>query len=923
MAEKTTEPWVCWEQTEDPQGEEALERLADELPAVFADSTLVSSRSSWLSFYSEHRLMELTFVRNGDTHRAFVLDGPRGTIWLNGKSGPMHDTNGAESLHLPQAAVVDYVRFFFYFLRSNEGAFVLIESEEEIGAAGPVGEPGDDQKEVLTPEAARAAARPLKINGLDAAERWVVEATVAYAGGLFKSTLAVEPNGLVEMTEDDPIGPLGGVVVPDAPVLELKADAADSSGALESDAADGASEAPEQLQSDREVTDAVVAVLLEDAMRARNTATEAGGALLRIFNSQTKTAQPIEQLSRLVAESKAMVIIESDIPFVEDVVARLVAPDQAGSVFVTRASATPDDESRCQIVVNAHDELYLLSFHTYRSLFDAERAAHELALSEAATLIGCNRVGEVPEPLRRAADLVVTFPRIDRQRFERIFESVFHVKPTAGWDGGSTDWTHYLVPGDFHTPRRLGLGPDDALSLLRDRVEARLSQVTPDSGLPLDGLFGLGEARQVAEDLIRDIGAAQAGHIPWSSVDRGMLLVGAPGTGKTSLARAIAKECGVKFVVASAPKWQSAGYLNQHLRAMRDDFAEARRFAPAILFIDEIDSIGSREHLAGDNAVYQTAVINALLEEIHGIGSDDPVIVIGATNYPDKVDAALRRAGRLDQVVEIPRPNIEGLEQIFGSHLSRFQAEKGKVADDVDARSLAALAFGLTGADVEFFVRGAARRARHENRPVHQQDLVAEVTRRPRHPDSAPRLTPAEMRRVAVHEAGHTVARLISATQGHDLAFASIAPRLDGSLGFTAAMPATTRVLTRRCLLEELETVLGGRAAEEVVFGADEIGAGAGGPDNDCDLAVATRLATLIVCQSGLSGDGLLRWTAQPNHGQEDKIDELLGEAYRSIRGRLQGRRALLDHIAAALVEKQELSGNELRRLAESMPSKD
>jgi ATP-dependent Zn protease len=131
------------------------------------------------------------------------------------------------------------------------------------------------------------------------------------------------------------------------------------------------------------------------------------------------------------------------------------------------------------------------------------------------------------------------------------------------------------------------------------------------------------------------------------------------------------------------------------------------------------------------------------------------------------------------------------------------------------------------------------------------------------------------MRRVAVHEAGHTVARLVSSTRGQDLAFASIAPRLDGSFGFTAAMPVNTRVATQRVLLEELETVLAGRAAEEVVFGADDVGAGAGGPSCDSDLAVATRLATLIVCQSGLSGDGLLRWTAQPNFGQEDKIDEL------------------------------------------------
>jgi len=198
---------------------------------------------------------------------------------------------------------------------------------------------------------------------------------------------------------------------------------------------------------------------------------------------------------------------------------------------------------------------------------------------------------------------------------------------------------------------------------------------------------------------------------------------------------------------------------------------------------------------------------------------------------------------------------------------------------------------------------------------------VAEVTRRPRRPDSAPRLTAVEMHRVAVHEAGHTVARLTSSTAGENLIFASIVPRLDGSLGFTAAVPTNTRVLTRPMMLEELETVLAGRAAEEVVFGADDIGGGAGGASSSSDLAVATNLATLIVCQSGLGDDGFLRWTIQPTAEQDKKIDEVIKAAYRSIRTRLQACRALLDRVTAALEEKQELSGKELRRLAHAIES--
>jgi len=896
IAEKTTEPWASWEPCDDDQGAEALERLARSLPRFFADSKLISSRQSRLPFYESHRLMELEFDRGQGAERAFVLDGPRGTALLDGQSSPIHDANEAESLALTEATAADYVKFFLYFLRADEGAFVLIESSEEVGPAEDAGDRSDDEDGVLTLEEARSNARPLHIGKPDSDGRWATDSTVAYGGVLFNASFAVEPGGLVEMTDDNVIGALGGLLVPQAPSLALQAKA-----------------------GDREITQAVVAVLLEDALQELNADTRAGNVLLHHFNPQTQATKPSEQLTRLL-ESHAIVIIESDIPFVEDVVAQLVASADTVSSAVRASALQPGyDDLRCDITVSSYSQLYLLSLHAYRSLFDAERTAHDLSFSDAAVLIGCNRVADVPEPLRRIADSILTFPTIDRRRFARIFENVFDATPAPGWDAGGADWTHFLVPGDFHLARRLALGPDDALSVLRDRVQARLNQVTPDDGLGMADLNGMGEARQIAEDLIADIQAAQAEKIPWSAVDRGLLLIGAPGTGKTTLARAIAKECGVKFVVASAAKWQSAGNLDEHLRAMRSDFAEARRYAPAILFIDEIDSIGSREDLSGPNMVYQTDVINALLEEIQGIGPASSVIVIGATNYVEKIDPALRRAGRLDQVVEIPLPNVEGLEQIFGYHLARYRADGGVQAPDVDARALAELAFGLTGADVEFFVRGAARRARREDRPVGQNDLLAEVTRRPRRPDSAPRLTPAEMHRVAVHEAGHTVARLISSTGGEDLTFASIIPRLDGSLGFTAAVPTNTQVLTRRMMIEELETVLAGRAAEEVVFGADDIGGGAGGSSTSCDLAVATNLAALIVCQSGLGDDGLLRWTIQPTAEQDDKIDDILSAAYRSIRGRLQTCRALLDSVTAALEEKQELSGKELRRLAKSI----
>jgi ATP-dependent Zn protease len=650
------------------------------------------------------------------------------------------------------------------------------------------------------------------------------------------------------------------------------------------------------------VTEAVVATLLDDAIREHS-----GSLLLQHFNSETAADKPIERLVATVLNSAPIIVIESDIPFVEDFVAGLLAAASSDIGKARRVSATPfpGDDIKCQVEYDATGvKLYLVSFHAYRSLWDPERTAHELGIKDATVLVGADRLSDVPEPLRRLTDLVLKFPRIDRKRFARIFERVFGVKPSPEWEGSESDWTRYLVPTDFHGPRRLRLPPGEALEWLKDRVNDRLKSKSADSGPSLSELNGMGEARQITEDLISDVWSAQAGQIAWSAVDRGLLLVGRPGTGKTTLARAIAKECGI----------QSAGYLDAHLRAMRADFTEARRFAPAILFIDEIDSIGNRERLSGHSAQYQTEVVNALLEQMQGFDTSAPVIVIGATNYVDNVDPALRRAGRLDQVVHIPLPNIDGLEKIFDYYLKPHRTNN-ELAADVSARQLAELAFGLTGADVEFFVRGADRRARRAARQITQADLLAEVTRRPRRPDSAPQLSPDEMRRVAVHEAGHTTSRLLGLHKGTDISFVTIVPRMDGSLGFVASLPQQGSSATRHEMMEELETILAGRGAEEIVYGAADVGLGAGGPSETSDLAVATATATMLVCQSGLGANKALHWTRSPTLVQEKQIGQLLAQSYKSVLARLRSNKDLLDEVVRLLMEKQEIGGPELRAL--------
>ena len=167
---------------------------------------------------------------------------------------------------------------------------------------------------------------------------------------------------------------------------------------------------------------------------------------------------------------------------------------------------------------------------------------------------------------------------------------------------------------------------------------------------------------------------------------------------------------------------------------------------------------------------------------------------------------------------------------------------------------------------------------------------------------------------MAVHETGHALARLMSSSKGDDLAFISIIPRTDGSLGFTASAPADSQVLTRRTMLERLETALAGRAAEAVVFGAEDVSSGAGGSSEHSDLAIATSTATYFVCQSGL-GDASLHWTTAPTTEQTAQVTELLNKAYNSILARLELQRDSLLRIADVLEKRQELTGDDLRRL--------
>jgi AAA+ superfamily predicted ATPase len=910
MKERTLGPNLTWQDCDAPIADAALGDLRRLAPTALADARITRARVVSLPFYRNHSLLDLTLTGVPVAERAFVLHGGYDTYWLDGAARQIHAVNELETIALDESTVLDYVRFFLFAMRGEHGAFTLVESADEIELAPTQGEaaPRTDADLAML----RGMWSPLRLVPTVADEHFRVRCVVAYRDGLFDATFALQRSGEIEMVEDEPLAPLAGFAVPACPTL-LPAPEETEPQRPTLQVAMTRPAASEAIPSDRQVTEAAVSVLLAEAVRA-----SLGHRLLQRFNTRSQPDGPIRQLTRFVDEFAPIVLIESEIPFVEDIVAGLLGTGQPlyETGEIQHASAVSSDDSRCYVDLRERGiSVHLISFHAYRSLWDAERTAHDLSVASRPVLIGCERQADVPEALRRVADLCLTLPRLDEKLFTKVLKAVMGAPPPARWNSGGGDWVRYLLHSDFHALRRLALSPDEAVEHLRERARARLAQVTPSHSPRLDELHGLGDAREVAEDLIADISAARRGRIPWSAVDRGLLLVGAPGTGKTTLARAIAQACRIRFVHASAAAWQSAGGLDMHLRAIRASFGEARRYAPSILFLDEIDSIGNRERFTGSNAIYQTEVVNGLLEQMQGMDENEPVIVIGATNFLENVDPALRRAGRLDQVVTLPRPSIQGLEKIFQFHLTAHRRAR-QVAGDVRVRRLAQLAFGLTGADVEFFVRGAARRARKERRRITQSDLVAEITRRPRRPDSVIQLNQEDMRRVATHEAGHAIAALLgNGTTEREVTYVSIIPRMDGSLGFTASIPADSAMLTRGEVMARLATMLGGRAAEEVVYGAGQISLGSGGGETS-DLAVATRFATQLVCSMGLGSGGSLQWVATPGEMHLAQVDTLLTEAYRAAMSLMQQQRAALDRVVDALVEHQELDGATVRRIA-------
>jgi len=447
-----------------------------------------------------------------------------------------------------------------------------------------------------------------------------------------------------------------------------------------------------------------------------------------------------------------------------------------------------------------------------------------------------------------------------------------------------------------------------------------------DTQVSFTDVAGVEEAKRELEEIVAFLREPRRFTRLGGRIPKGVLLVGPPGTGKTLLARAVAGEAQVPFFSLSGSDFVEM-FVGVGASRVRDLFVKAREEAPSIVFIDEIDAVG-RHRGAGIGGGHdeREQTLNQLLVEMDGFEGTEGVILMAATNRPDILDPALLRPGRFDRQVVVPLPDLRGRLAILQIHSRRLP-----LAPDVDLEVQARGTIGFAGADLENLVNEAALwAARRDGERVHREDFEMARDKVTLGTERRSFVVSSHDRRIAAyHEAGHALVALLTPEDSDPVHKVTIVPRGPG-LGITQTLPSEDRVRTTRArMLAKIRHTLGGRAAEELIFDHRSTGAAD-------DLASATRRAHRMVCRYGMSqrigpvflgesaGEEIFLgrdWTQRRSYSKKKaaeidrEIAQLLREMYDDALRRLREHRALLDRIAAALLERETLDGEELALL--------
>ncbi len=494
----------------------------------------------------------------------------------------------------------------------------------------------------------------------------------------------------------------------------------------------------------------------------------------------------------------------------------------------------------------------------------------------------------------------------------------------SGFLSALTLWLPFLVLIGiwiFFMNRMQGGGKGGAMGFGKSKAK----MLTEKHGrVTFDDVAGIDEAKEDLEEIVEFLRNPQKFSRLGGKIPKGALLVGPPGTGKTLLARAVAGEAGVPFFTISGSDFVEM-FVGVGASRVRDMFEQAKKNAPCIVFIDEIDAVGrSRGVGYGGGNDEREQTLNQLLVEMDGFEANEGIIIVAATNRPDVLDPALLRPGRFDRQVQVPNPDIKGREKILGVH-----ARKTPLGADVDLRIIARGTPGFSGADLANLVNEAALMAARIGRRVVTMDDFEQA--KDKVMMGAERrsmvMTEDEKKLTAYHEAGHAVVGL-NVPQHDPIHKATIIPR-GRALGLVLSLPERDQLsVSWTKYTSKIAMAMGGRVAEELVFGKENVTSGAAS-----DIQQVTRIARAMVTQFGYSDElGMVDYaneqqsylgnyqgggnvSPETQRKIDDKVKELVNEGYETAKRILTEKEGDLKRLAEGLLEYETLTGPEIMKV--------